>query len=113
MSDFEKQLKEMSERRIRKEQEFYNSKDGKLYMLEVDFKCWCHSKGKFYNLTEEDFKSYKKEFDLKLNFALEMLAYEKWFGYVFEYDSNKEKWITKEKKGWVLNPDETRNNNTK
>ena len=47
----------------KKEQEFYNSKDGKLYYLEVDFKCWCHSKGKFNNLTEEDFKAYKKEFD--------------------------------------------------
>ena len=102
--DFETQLKQMAENRLKKEQEFYNSKDGKLYLLEVDFKCWCHSKGKFYNLTEEDFKAYKKEFNIELDFALEMLVYEKWFGYVFEYDSIKEKWVTKVKSQAVLNP---------
>ena len=104
MENFETQLKQMAENRIKKEQEFYNSKDGKLYLLEVDFKCWCHSKGKFYNLTEDDFKAYKKEFNITLDFALEMLVYEKWFGYVFEYDSIKEKWVTKVKSQAVLNP---------
>lgn len=104
MNNFETQLKQMAENRVRKEQEFYNSKDGKLYLLEVDFKCWCHSKGKFYNLTEDDFKAYKKEFNITLDFSLEMLVYEKWFGYVFEYDSIKEKWVTKVKSQAVLNP---------
>ena len=105
-NDFETQLTQMAENRKNKEQEFYNSKDGKLHLLEVDFKCWCHGKGKFNNLTEEDFKEYKKEFSIMLDFFLEMLVYEKWFGYVFEYDSINEKWKTIEKKGWVLNENE-------
>lgn len=103
MSDFETQLKQMAETRLKKEQEYYSSKDGKLYFLEVDFKCWCHSKGEFNNLTEEDFKAYKKEFNITLDFSLEMLVYEKWFGYEFEFDSKTEKWKTINKKGWVLN----------
>lgn len=102
--DFETQLKQMAENRLKKEQEFYSSKDGKLYLLEVDFKCWCHSKGKFNNLTEDDFKVYKKEFNITLDFALEMLVYEKWFGYVFEYNAKTEKWVTKVKSQKVLNP---------
>ena len=101
--DFETQIKQMAENRVKKQQEYYNSKDGKLHLMEIDFKCWCHSKGKFYNLTEEDFKAYKKEFKIELDFALEMLVYEKWFGYEFEFDSINEKWITKTKGKGVLN----------
>ena len=103
MDNFQAELKQMAENRVKKQQEYYNSKDGKLYLLEVDFKCWCHSKGKFYNLTEEDFKVYKQEFNIKLDFALEMLVYEKWFGYEFQFDSINEKWKTINKKGWGLN----------
>lgn len=102
--DFETQLKQIAENRLRKEQEFYNSKDGKLYLLEVDFKCWCHSQGKFYNLNEDDFKAYKEEFNIVLDFALEMLIYEKWFGYEFEFNDQTEKWKTKVKSQKVLNP---------
>lgn len=101
--DFETQLKQMAENRIKKEQDFYNSKDGKLYYMLIDFKCWCHSKGKFNNLTEEDFKAYKNEFNITLDFALEKLIYEKWFGYEFEFDSINEKWKTLKKGEKVIN----------
>ena len=103
VNDFETQLKQMAESRVKKQQEFYNSENGKLYFLEIDFKCWCHSKGKFYNLNEEDFKAYKQEFNIELEFALQMLVYEKWFGYEFEFDSKTEKWKTVKNKKWVLN----------
>ena len=101
VEDFETLLKQVATERRNKEAKTVTEE--KLWFIEVDFKCWCHSKGKFYNLNEQDFKEYLKEYNIKLDFATKMKICEQWFGYEFEYDTETEKWKTLKNKKWVLN----------
>ena len=103
MKEFDIILDRMCKNRLAERERFYNSIDGKLFEILVDFKCYMYSKGKFGNLTSEDFNEYKKINNIKLDFYTNMKIFEDWFGYKFNYDNKKEKWVTFEKGKDVLN----------
>ena len=103
MSEFDIILNRICKNRLAERERFYNSIDGKLFEILVDFKCYMYSKGKFGNLTSEDFKEYIKVNNIKLDLYINMKIYEEWFGYEFDFDNKNNKWITKKKGDKVLN----------
>ena len=103
MSEFDMILDRICKNRLAERERFYNSIEGKVFEILIDFKCYMFSKGKFENLTSEDFNEYKKINNIKLDFYTNMKIFEDWFGYKFNYDNKKEKWVTFEKGKDVLN----------
>lgn len=103
MKEFDIILDRMCKNRKTERERFYNSIEGKVFEILIDFKCYMFSKGKFENLTSEDFNEYKKINNIKLDFYTNMRIFEDWFGYKFNYDNKKEKWVTFEKGKDVLN----------
>lgn len=103
MKEFDIILDRMCKNRKTERERFYNSIEGKVFEILIDFKCYMFSKGKFENLTSEDFNEYKKINNIKLDFYTNMRIFEDWFGYKFNYDNKKEKWVTFEKGNDVLN----------
>lgn len=103
MKEFDIILDRMCRNRKTERERFYNSIEGKVFEILIDFKCYMFSKGKFENLTSEDFNEYKKINNIKLDFYTNMKIFEDWFGYKFNYDNKKEKWVTFEKGKDVLN----------
>lgn len=103
MSEFDMILDRICKNRLAERERFYNSIDEKLFEILVDFKCYMYSKGKFENLTSEDFNEYKSVNNIKLDFYINMKIYEEWFGYKFNYDDKKQKWTTIKKGDKVLN----------
>ena len=57
------------------------------------FSVWCRAMEK--EINEKSFKQYLKEEKLNLQFYVKMGIYEKFFGYTFTYDYDKERWISK------------------
>lgn len=103
MKEFDIILDRMCKNRKTERERFYNSIEGKVFEILIDFKCYMFSKGKFENLTSNDFNEYKKINNIKLDFYTNMKIFEDWFGYKFNYDNKKEKWVTFEKGKDVLN----------
>lgn len=103
MKEFDIILDRMCQNRKIERERFYNSIEGKVFEILIDFKCYMFSKGKFENLTSNDFNEYKKINNIKLDFYTNMKIFEDWFGYKFNYDNKKEKWVTFEKGKDVLN----------
>lgn len=101
--DFEYNLRKAEEQRKKEREKFLNSTEGQMKLIMTDFKCWCYMKGKFQDLNENDFKKYKKENKVNIDFALEMKIFTEWFGYKFEFDGAQGRWKTVENKHWVLN----------
>lgn len=103
MKEFDIILDRMCRNRKTERERFFNSIEGKVFEILIDFKCYMFSKGKFENLTSNDFNEYKKINNIKLDFYTNMKIFEDWFGYKFNYDNKKEKWVTFEKGKDVLN----------
>lgn len=99
MEDFEEQIREMVE--IRKDKEARENEVAKTrgeYEY-TKFKCWCNAfkNGQGKN-NAKVFAEFVKAENIELTFWQKKAIAEKYFGYEYNYDYEKDEWITKKKR---------------
>lgn len=89
--EFMQELKLCHEERINKE--FWDSVnlDNRARLEYAKFCCWCRAfrDSKF---TEQSFKDYQKQENIKLNFCIKQRIAELYFGYKFTFNYDTYKW---------------------
>lgn len=94
MDEFEKQIREMVEERDRKQVIDNEIAERNGEYVYSKFKCWCNAfkNGKGQN-NARVFAEFLKEENIELTFWQKKAIAEKYFGYKYTYDTNKDEWI--------------------
>ena len=96
MDDFYELAKLCHQDRVNAEQDKLKNLDNQASVLYNTFCIWCRINGK--KALEKYFKEYLSTKDKEVDFWLKKKVFEKYFGYTFEYDYDKKKWISKKNK---------------
>lgn len=93
---FIEELQQVHNERVKNEMRDYHLKEIKGENIYINYGVWCYSKGKPQDKKNASvFASWLKSENITLTFLQKKHLAEKYFGYVFNYNENTNKWESK------------------